>query len=198
MDTEPTAEPAVPVARSTWECQTFLSLAECPACGGVGSAAIELLACQRGGTEIWQYTVECLHCGHEWPVEFALSAEPEPAYPAFGGAAPSQLVDAGQFLALAEESAEQVPADPAELDAAAGDELGLDEACDEIAIAVAAVEEVLKFIPAGDAAVPREALWTVDGVARYDRDPQAFQRRTLMATLGAYREVLAAYSRVSR
>jgi len=178
----------IPVARSTWECQMFFGLAVCPQCGETGLDPVELNVGQ-----VWEYATTCPNCEHRQQFAFAVARLGPPPFPAFGGAEPSQLIDAGQFLVLAEEAADDVPADPADL---SSDDLMPEEALEELSVAVAAIEEVLKFIPADADRVPREALWTVEGLARFDADPVAFDRRQLIAMLGAVKLSLAAYSRL--
>jgi hypothetical protein len=61
-------------------------------------------------------------------------------------------------------------------------------------IAVAAVEEAMKFVPPGERSVSREALWAPLSLTSYDIRPEQFTRRRMMVLLGTYRQVLAAYS----
>jgi hypothetical protein len=184
-----------PIARSDWECQTFLTLVACPTCQTTGFEPTGFSATDPPEV-IWTYDVECLSSRHEHTFEFMRGPEPEPPYPVFGGQLPSQLIDAGQFLRFARGSAELAPADPAELIDARAPDLTLAEAFEEIRTAVAAVREALKFVPAGAADIPREALWTDESTAWYDREPERFHRRQLIAALGVLTQVESSYAMV--
>ncbi|GAB2935779.1 hypothetical protein GCM10027280_24620 [Micromonospora polyrhachis] len=197
----PGTSPPWPTARSAWECQAFLTLTPCPGCAGPGLRPREIATLTGDAGKRWEYHAICARCGRSETFTFALAAEPAPAYPEFGGATPSQLLDAGQFLVLAEVVADTVAADPYEIDLPGPDAVGtiaqeLARARDDIGVAVAAAAECLKFVPAGATAVPRSALWSPAGLARFDADPEAFERRHLLSTLGAFREVQWEYSRV--
>lgn len=187
----------LPLARSTWECHAFFGLSRCPSCGGGGLEMTEHALRRTAGGDVSDYTTACRRCEQELRFRFRRTDD-EPPFPAFGGDRPSELLDAGQYLELAEEAAGDVPDDPADIDPDGPGDLTLEDAFEEIAIAVAAMEETLKFIPPGEFAVARDALWTDESRNRYDRDPETFQRRHLIAVLGAYREVYAAYSRAAR
>lgn len=188
MKHETTAPPA---ARSAWECHLFMQQQACR-CGEIGFQVAQHALLVRDGVRLWQYDAACAGCGTSRQFEFRAPVGPVPAYPAFGGSSPSQLLDAGQFLRIATMVADQIPADPADLPAR-----DVDEAYQAISIAVAAVEEVLKFIPAGHTRVPRDALWEMQSLVEHDARPDRFVRRQLMAILGAYRQVQATYSRLA-
>jgi hypothetical protein len=199
MPPESAAHPVLPTARSAWECQTYLGLVGCPSCGNTGLDMTEFRSGRRGDIEVWSYRTECAACAQPQAFEFRHTGDPPP-FPEFGGPEPSELVDPGQFLALAERLAELMPADPADLvadlgpagrDSALG---GLHRAAEDIAIAVAAVTETLKFVPAAGTAVPREAFWVEASVARYDREPEVFGKRQLMAVLGVLRQDHSTYA----
>ncbi|MGH3658954.1 MAG: hypothetical protein ACRDUA_20050, partial [Micromonosporaceae bacterium] len=96
----------------------------------------------------------------------------------------------GQYLWVAEQFASSVPADPAELSEAED----RDEATEALEVAIAALDEVLKFIPAGGDAVPEEAFTAPEGWMIYQQEPGRFRRDRLNAVLRAYRESLAGYT----
>lgn len=144
---------------------------------------------QRGDTVVATYEGECPNCGAARRFEFVVDAVPPP-WPAYGGDEPSQIIDPGQFLWVAEQFAKSVPADPADLNA---DE-DLDEAVEAMAVAVAAVEEVLKFIPDGADAVPESAFTAPEGWMVYQQEPGRFRRDRLETRLAAYRRGLAHYT----
>ncbi|NUT32506.1 MAG: hypothetical protein HOV79_05465 [Hamadaea sp.] len=187
----------LPLARSTWECHAFFGLSRCPNCGGGGLEMTEHVLRRTPAGDVSDYTTACRRCDQTLRFSFR-RADDEPPFPAFGGEQPSELLDAGQYLELAEEAAGDVPDDPADIRPVEPDDLTLEDAFEEIAIAVAALEETLKFIPPGEFTVARDALWTEESRDRFDRDPETFQRRRLIAVLGGYREIYAAYARAAR
>ena len=127
------------IARSGPECRLFIELHPCT-CGEhqlqresrVESTSAGLLAVYEG---------ECPRCGVPRRFEFLLDPEIPPG-DKFGGTRPSTLIDAGQFLAVADHAAKQVPHDPSSL---TGD--ARRAARWWLARAVNALEEVLKFAP---------------------------------------------------
>ncbi|MGW0363539.1 hypothetical protein [Streptomyces sp. NPDC002990] len=66
-----------------------------------------------------------------------------------------------------------------------------------MAYAVAAIEEVLKFLPPGQDAIPASAFSSEVGKARYERDPGKFDRDILEIELRLTRKVLTDIDRVS-
>jgi hypothetical protein len=163
-----------PAARSPEECLLYLSLLACPRCGEDGLEPTVFEPYQG----FWVYQTECVHCGHIASFRFA-KADP---------AGPSRLIDAGQYLAYAERIGELVPAEP---------DTGLmppQEAVEELREAIDAVVEALRFVPQGADAVPREALWATESLARYDSDPDVFRRRQLLGLLGTLRRLLSEHA----
>jgi hypothetical protein len=175
------------VTRSAWESTVYLGLAG-STCGGRGFELVEHRQEIRAGERYWVYETTCPRCGERRRFEFAVADEPAPPYPEFGGAQPSQLIDAGQFLAIGERAAAGVPEEPAGL---SGEEFAA--AYESIAVAVAAVGEAVKLVPPGADAVPPSTLRSPESRELYALEPYRFQRRHLLAVLGAYREVQAAY-----
>jgi hypothetical protein len=176
------------VTRSAEESQLYLELQSCPQCA---ATALEITAHWQaedaGGALLSCYESRCAECGGGAEFEFAAPDEP-PAPPRFGGPEPSRLIDAGQFLAVARELAAAVPADPAQCPA---EERA--DAREAMAMAVSAVTEVRKFLPADGNEVPPEAFFTAAGRALYGADPVQFTRRRLTALDNGYRRILAAY-----
>jgi hypothetical protein len=58
-----------------------------------------------------------------------------------------------------------------------------------LAIARAAVEEVVKFIQPGQDAVPDDAFWTEDGRRVRDTEPGRFRLERLLVVRDAYRDL---------
>lgn len=144
---------------------------------------------QRGEHLVAVYQGNCPGCGAHRSFDFVLDRQPPPAPPAFGGDEPSQIIDPGQFLHVSQALASVMPADPAEL----GPDEDPDEARELLLMAIAALEEVLKFIPPGGDRVPETAFTEPDGWMVYHREPGRFRRDRLEAVMGAYRRCLAAY-----
>jgi hypothetical protein len=147
-------------ARTNSEAHLYMDLHPC-ACGGIAfdrhSAVIT-----DGDALCSRYSGACKACGARREFVFEL---PETFrairhdHVEFGGADPSRLLDPGEWMAVADQRAKRNPGTREDLD-----------------IARAAVEEVLKFAPAGAERVP---------------DAGRFRRPRLEAVLGAYRDLLA-------
>jgi hypothetical protein len=171
IPTGPNGEPAV--ARTRDEAVVYLDLTPCE-CGttdaewahGTGFVNGELVSL---------YDATCSACGAIREYAFGLpEQETDGEYPHFGGAEPSKLIDAGRWMALADHLASVVPDDEP---TAAADVLGL---------ARAAVDEVLKFVPAGATAVPPEAFWTPAGRRVHTAEPGRFRRDRLEVVRRTY------------
>jgi hypothetical protein len=127
-----------------------------------------------------RYSGPCRTCGTVRTFIFEL---PETIRPIrsdgvdFGGSDASQLLDPGEWLAVADYYAKLDPGTREDLD-----------------IARAAVEEVLKFVPEGAERVPDEAFRSARGRAVRDAEPGRFRRVRLEAVLGAYRDLVAKYA----
>ncbi|MDN3351284.1 hypothetical protein [Actinomadura sp. DC4] len=169
-------------ARTRDEAHLYLDLHPCDECGSVDTTWESALV-PADGELANRYAGTCGGCGVRREFWFGL---PErgvvPAeYPAFGGPEPSALLDAGQWRWVADLTAGNVPEDdPA-------------EARRSLAIARAAVEEVLKFVPPGADAVPGEAFWSEQGRQVYDASPSRFALEELLAARTGYREQAKRY-----
>jgi hypothetical protein len=172
-------------ARTSDEARLYLDLHPCEGCGRVN------LPWQSGpvfvnGVVARAYAGTCPGCGRErrfvfeHPESTGASAS-SPAEPvSFGGPQPSRLVDAGVWLAVADLTASRMPAD---------DPAGARYA---LSVAVAAVNEVLKFIPPGAERVPAEAFWSERGRQVWTADPGRFEAERLRVVRDVYTERLAA------
>lgn len=177
----------MPVSRSTEESHLYMQLHPCDC----GEADFEWRHRQHELAEcglVARYRGECGRCGRERRFAFALAPEPSPPPPAFGGRRPSQIIDPGDFLRVSRLAAATVAADPTQL---SDDEFH--PARDSLAVAVAALDEVLKFIPDRADAVPAEAFRSEAGQREYRADPQQFTRSRLGAVRDGYRRLLARY-----
>jgi hypothetical protein len=163
----------LPIARTRDEARLYLDLTPC-GCGSVeaewrhGTGLVD-------GELVSAYDATCADCGAEREYFFGLPArETGGEYPNFGGPEPSQLLDAGRWLALADQLASHLPPDDPATSAEA------------LSIAAAAVAEVVKFIPPGEDVVPAEAFWTEEGRRVYDAEPGRFRRGRLQVVLETY------------
>lgn len=171
------------VARSSPECHLYIELHPC-ACG---EARLEPEHHLESGDDalVAVYEGTCPRCGTARRFDLVLDPEIPPG-DKFGGAKPSSIIDAGEFLAVADDAARRVPGDTSGLDDA-----GRRAARRTMARAVNALEEVLKFVPPGGDRVPAEALFSAAGKEVYLREPGRFRKVRLEAVLGVYRDILA-------
>lgn len=186
---EPPAWPdQPPVARTPQEAYLYIEWRAC-ACGErrfelVRSDIVEAV----GGLES-VITVRCGGCDAEREFRFTLPAAPlvvSPGEVRFGGDEPSQLLDPGEWLAVADAESDAVPAD---LTALRPDQRrGLRR---PLATAAAALDEVLKFVPADGDGVPESAFVSTDGRTAYRDGPGRFQVARLTAARDRYRQLLA-------
>lgn len=119
-----------------------------------------------------RYFGKCRTCSTLREFIFELPAQQRPLTDRmeFGGSDKSRLLDAGEWMAIAEYHAKLDPGTPEDLDTAR-----------------AALEEVIKFLPDGAEHVPDDAFWSPRGRAVRDREPARFRRDRLAAVLDAYR-----------
>ncbi|MFI5776864.1 hypothetical protein [Nocardia sp. NPDC051570] len=160
------------VSRSSVECRLYMDLHAC-SCGETSFEPGHVLREDEEGRLLAVYSGSCARCGLPRQFTFVLDDEMPPSPPAFGGAAASRIICPGEFLVVAEQAAAR------------------DRDRTAVATAVAAVEEVVKFIPDAMDAVPAEAFTSLTGRAAYVREPGRFARARLEATASAYREALA-------
>jgi hypothetical protein len=165
----------VRLARTRHEANLFIDVTPC-VCGESqlprSSSAITL----PGGMPGVRYAGTCPHCGRERVFEFQAPEVPQD-FPAddeviFGrGTKPSELLDVGQWVAVAQAYAGAVPAAAASL---RGEERTLARL--RLMAAVGAVQEALKFVDrTGLNPLSEAALWTDAGREVYARDPGLFK-----------------------
>lgn len=159
----------IPLARSNAEAHLFMELTPC----GCGDWRFDRRSAvvTRGDVLCSEYTGPCQTCGTIRTFVFRL---PERILPPgevvrFGDDRPSELLDAGEWLAVADERARRRPATPRDLETAA-----------------AAIDEILK-LAAPDGEIPDGAFRTARGRAVRDAEPGRFRRARLEAVLATYR-----------
>ena len=168
---------AFAVARTRDEAQLYLELHPCPDCAA-DEAPWEQALVQVDGELASSYAAICPGCSAEREYLFGLPDRETPVrgWPTFGGPEPSDIIDAGQWLDVAERAAAAVPTDPV-------------EAGRVLAIAHAAVAEVIKFVPAGADAVPEDEFWTPEGQAARAAEPGRFRLDRLLVTRDTYSDL---------
>ena len=162
--------------RTIAEAHLYMRLRPC-ACGAAEFDPVRAVT-SDAGVLCGRYFGNCSSCKTPREFVFELPAVQRPiAGPvSFGGSDPSRLLDAGEWLDVAEDHAKREPGTYASLD-----------------IARAAMEEVIKFLPDGQEHVPDAAFWTEHGRAVRERQPGRFRRARLAAIHDAYRQLLAKY-----
>ncbi|MFD7159919.1 hypothetical protein ACFV9C_35355 [Kribbella sp. NPDC059898] len=165
------------VVRTRDEAHLYLELHSCPDCGTDEAPWQQALVDVDGELSI-SYSAVCPGCGAEREYLFGVPDRETPVrgWPTFGGPEPSDVIDAGQWLEVAERLVAAVPTDRTEAGRA-------------LAIARAAVAEVIKFVPEGLDAVPDEEFWTVEGRANRETDPGRFRLQRLLLTRDRYAEL---------
>lgn len=191
------------IARSSPECRLYMDLHAC-SCGETGFEAGHVLREDPEGRLVAVYRGTCPRCGLPRQFTFVLDDAVPPPPPAFGGPAASRIICPGEFLLVADQAASSVTlvpessadpepsADPSPAPESSADPERAAHARIALATAIAAIEEVLKFIPEGASSVPEAAVTSQAGRAAYAREPGRFSRPRLEATIAAHRAALAA------
>jgi hypothetical protein len=173
------------LARTNAEAHLFMDLRPC-ACGERRFARTSSVVTIDGDLAS-RYTGACARCGTARVFEFRLPPEimPPPASGVvYGGPEPSELLDPGEWLSVADDYARSVPVG-SKLD---GD--ALRSARQRLASALAALDEVRKFAPPGAVEVPHTAFTTSFGRAMWDKEPGRFRLVRLDAVRAAYAEAV--------
>jgi hypothetical protein len=174
----------LPVARTTAEAHLYIELHACT-CGEARVPRDSSVVATEDGDLASRYTEECPRCGTHREFVFRLPQEilmPSADEFRFGGADPSQLLDPGEWASVADTYASSVPLDTSGL--------GPDQRRQVRTVldrAAAALDEVLKFVPAGGDEVPAAAFRTERGRTVYVQEPGRFRRARLIAVRDAYR-----------
>ncbi|MCC9706558.1 hypothetical protein E4N62_15535 [Streptomyces sp. MNU76] len=121
-----------------------------------------------------------------------MTEETPPPPPAFGGAEPSQIIDPGEFEAVAGRLAESTGIQLLNMPESEHHRFR-----GAMAYVVAAYEEMLKFLPPDQDAIPSSAFVSEVGRARYQRDPRNYERGILEMNVRDARAVLDDIDEVS-
>lgn len=134
-----------------------------------------------------RYTGPCSACGQTREFVFALPEHisvPLPGTVVFGDGSPSELLDAGEWMFVADRYARAAPGRVP---------TGIEEsrkARQLVATAAAAMDEVLAFVPSDEDMVPYEALRSERGRAVYDEEPGRFFQDRLEIVRDTYRQIV--------
>jgi len=145
-----------------------------------------------GEEQISVYEGECPGCGTAREFRFAVPDTLAPPF-SFGGDEPSQVIDPAEFLGRYQRAMRVVPPDPGVLPPAQRPRYYV-----ELRMGVAALSEVLKFIPPEETAVPAEAFTSDSGRAAYESDPDQFTRQRIEALLESHQQTLTKYAEAAR
>jgi len=114
---------------------------------------------------------------------------------------PSQVLDAGDWLGVAHAYGEVVDGllQPDQAQAGWSELMDYEDALKLLTGAAAALDEVVKFLPAGAERVPTAALWTVTGHEHHRLHPEQFERRWIEEQRAArWRQVTEFHARYGR
>ncbi|MFG1945199.1 hypothetical protein [Nonomuraea sp. NPDC048826] len=173
---------AFAVARTRDEAHLYLDLHPC-ACGSADTTWRGGLV-SVAGEMVNRYSGDCEECAAPREYLFGLPARPvmPTGYPTFGGPEPSELLDAGEWLWVADLSAGNVPVDdPAEAERA-------------LKVATAAVAEVVKFVPPGADAVPDDGFWSERGLGMRAAEPGRFDLDRLLVVRDTYQGLVSRHA----
>ena len=170
-----------PYARTYDEVNLYLSLRPC-VCGETEFEDQTRESVLLGAVAAERFSCYCLGCARLREFTFQMSDRPrEVSFDIRYGAddEPSRLIDAGEWMAVSElyglAAAAELDGDPVEN----GDEVA--SLYYTLTSAIAALDEVGKFLPAGTDVVPEGAFWTPGGRAMWEADESRFTREALAA-----------------
>jgi hypothetical protein len=177
---------ALPVARTRDEAHLYMDMRPCVTCGK-SDVHWDSALTSDDGSPARRYSGTCPGCKMAREFIFRLPERPFLAAAGhvvhFGGKDPSELIDAGEWLYVADVCAQAAAGgDPSSLLSA--------EARESLIVAVAAMDEVLKFIPEGRDEVPRAGFWSERGRMLRQNESGRFRRRRLLTIRNTYQDVL--------
>ncbi|GIJ81367.1 hypothetical protein SAMN05443287_11780 [Micromonospora phaseoli] len=173
------------LSRTNAEAHLYMDLHPC-SCGETRFPRQSAVVALADGDLASRYTGSCAGCGQEREFIFRLPPTVTTAGSGFryGDDEPSQLLDPGEWLLVSDAYAGQVPAQPATSEAA-------QRARATLSRAVAALDEVGKFIPTGGDTVPPDAFVSDRGRQLHQREPGRFRGDRLAAIRDAYAGLLS-------
>ena len=174
-------------ARTNAEAHLYMELNPCDNCGESEFHPQSTVIVAEGDLAS-RYAGPCPRCGAPREFVFRIPEDvifPDPEEPVFGDDQPSVLIDAGEWLWVADLIARSVPAEPE--DGMTGEERH--RILVDLRTAAAAVGEAAKFIPPGSDTVPANGIWSARGKAVHHDEPGRFRRIRLDAVQRTYRQV---------
>ena len=163
------------LARTPDEAALWMDRRPCERCRSVGFEREHQLR-EVDGELVAHYEGTCPKCGRLRTYDFALPATPTLTTSlSFGTGEPSQLFCPLDFIIIADDHAERVPAEVESLD-----EATKAAAVRDLTIAVAALEAAIDAIPEGASAIPRDAN-RPEVLRLYDQEPGRYERERLEA-----------------
>jgi hypothetical protein len=150
-------------ARSLQEARLYVDLQPCD-CGTTSPFDPEFAVEEHDGQSAVVYAGTCPGCGRERRFEFA----GVPAGDGFGVAEASSIIDPGEFLWVSDAATDQALSS-----ATSPDSQGAARAAFETALA--ALDEVLKFVEPGATEVSADQIRSELGRTVYDANPDRFQ-----------------------
>ncbi len=177
----------LPLARTSTEAHLYIDLHPCE-CGEVKFSR-ESAVIEAGDDLASRYSGTCPNCGTHREFVFRIPQEilfPRPGVVSYGDDTPSELLDPGEWLWVADRYASASPWDTASLD----DEARR-RARHQVASAAAAMDEVIKFVPADAESVPDDRFRSEHGRAVYSEEPGRFYRDRLEVVRDTYRGIVA-------
>ena len=179
---------ALPLARTNAEAHLYMELHPC-ACGEARFERQSAVVTVDG--DLGEPLCRPVRgCGQAREFLFRLPERilvPEPGHVTFGDERPSELIDPGEWLSLRTPTRARVRPTRARSTLRPYAVLRVD-----LATAIAALDEVLKFVPPGGDAVPAEAFWSERGRAVHATEPGRFRAARLRAVRDAYADLLPA------
>lgn len=179
----------MPLARSYDEITLYQDLHPCRC--GEAALNIERSSLLDLGNDVLgrHHEARCAGCGSPREFYFRLSddiLQNGLAAGRFGGPEPSELIDAGEWHWIAEMIVSRIP--PFSIRLTPQQRA---ESIEDLQVAVAALKEVLKFIPPAEEMVPDEAFWTPRGrKVRAEELPFRFRRNMIQVRIDSYQKSL--------
>ncbi|MDQ3734956.1 MAG: hypothetical protein M3400_13370 [Actinomycetota bacterium] len=175
----------LPLARTNAEAHIYMDLHPCEC--GTGNFHRASSVIEVDGDLASRYAGICRGCAKMREFIFALPENimlPGPGKVFFGDGSPSQLIDPGEWMFVADRYARVAPANTTP---------GTEEARTarhQVATAAAAMDEVLAFVPEGGDAVPYEAIRSERGRKVYDEQPGRFYADRITVVRDTYRQII--------
>jgi hypothetical protein len=172
---------SLPYARTYDEVYLYLGLRPC-VCGETEIDERVSATVSVGGVLAERFSGECTNCGRfrEFTFQMAENSPEISSDVCYGGDEPSRLLDPGEWLGVAELYTSVV--DELLADGDLDDDDELTRTYFLLTSALAATDEVAKFIPAGDDAVAEGSFWSHAGRMVFEAAPQRFVRESIAET----------------